>query len=43
MLLIQGDAKRAVLAEAQHDHSLPVSALLHQTITEIDIVTDQAS
>lgn len=43
MLLIQGDAKRAVLAEAQHDHSLPVSALLHQTITEIDIITDQAS
>ena len=43
MLLIQGDAKRAVLAEAQHDHNLPVSALLHQTITNIDIITDQAS
>ena len=43
LLLIQGEAKRAVLAEAQHDRHLPVSALLHQTITEIDIVTDQAS
>lgn len=43
LLLIQGEAKRAVLAEAQHDRNLPASALLHQTITEIDIVTDQAS
>ncbi|MDB2390513.1 6-phosphogluconolactonase [Alphaproteobacteria bacterium] len=43
MLLIQGDAKRAVLAEAQQDRSLPVSALLHQTITKIDIITDQPS
>ena len=43
MLLIQGDAKRAVLAEAQHDHSLPVSTLLHQSISAIDIITDQPS
>lgn len=43
MLLIQGDAKRAVLAKAQHDRSLPVSALLHQTISDIDIITDQVS
>lgn len=43
MLLIQGAAKREVLAEAQHDRNLPVSALLHQTITGIDIITDQPS
>ena len=43
MLLIQGDAKRAVLADAQHNRNLPVAALLHQTITQIDIITDQPS
>lgn len=43
LLLIHGETKRAVLAEAQHDHSLPVSALLHQTITDIDIITDLSS
>jgi len=43
ILLIQGAAKREVLAEAQHDRNLPVSALLHQTITDIDIITDQPS
>jgi 6-phosphogluconolactonase len=43
MLLIHGDAKRAVLADALHNRNLPVAALLHQTITQIDIITDQPS
>jgi 6-phosphogluconolactonase len=43
MLLIHGDAKRAVLADALHNRNLPVAALLHQTITQVDIITDQPS
>lgn len=42
-LLVKGAVKTAVLAEAQHNHDLPIAALLQQKITNIEIIMDSPS
>ena len=42
-LLVNGAAKTAVFADAQHNHNLPIAALLQQKITNIEIIMDSPS
>ena len=42
-LLVNGAAKAAVFADAQHNHNLPIAALLQQKITDIEIIMDSPS
>lgn len=42
-LLVNGAAKAAVFADAQHNHNLPIAALLQQKITNIEIIMDSPS
>jgi 6-phosphogluconolactonase len=42
-LLVNGAAKTAVFADAQHNHNLPIAALLQQKITDIEIIMDSPS
>ena len=42
-LLVSGAAKAAVFADAQHNHNLPIAALLQQKITNIEIIMDSPS
>jgi 6-phosphogluconolactonase len=42
-LLVNGGAKMEVFADAQHNHDLPIAALLQQKITNIEIIMDSPS